>query len=370
MNVYLAGGAVRDLLLGRPITDRDYLVTNTTRQEFMQAFPYAEEVGRAFPIFLINKLEFSFPRGITIDEELKSRDLTVNALLLDEDGCLLCHPQSMEDLHARVLRPASTQSFIDDPLRVFRAARFWAKFPDFTPHRSLIETMHTVADLGLLETIAPDRIGQETVKALNTQSPGNYLRLLAKGGCLAPWFADFLPGIGMPAGPPKYHDSDVVEHTCRIMDQLAGDATAVWMGLCHDIGKTRTHKEFLPRHHGHDKRGIKLAEGQAFRIRLSNAFVTAGLKAAKWHMIAAQYDALRPGTRVDLLMDLHFARILEPFFNLVQADQQKDFLNEAQDDLALILPVRLAPKDMNLGPKSGKILRDLRTQKLAKHIKK
>ncbi len=106
---------------------------DTTRQEFMQAFPYAEEVGRAFPIFLIDKLEFSFPRGKTIDEDLESRDLTVNALLLDEDGCLLCHPKSIEDLHARVLRPASTQSFIDDPLRVFRAARFWASFQTLIP---------------------------------------------------------------------------------------------------------------------------------------------------------------------------------------------------------------------------------------------
>ncbi len=370
MNIYLAGGAVRDLLLGKPIADRDYLVTHTTRQQFLKAFPKAEEVGRAFPVFLLHKSEFSFPRGKTIEEELESRDLTVNALLLDTHGELLCHPNSLEDIGNRVLRPASFQSFVDDPLRVFRAARFWAKYPEFTPHASLIETMQAIADMGLLEKIAAERIGQETIKALSTQSPGNYLRLLSKGGCLGPWFEECIPGVDMPAGPPQYHDSSVMEHTCRIMDNLAGDTIAVWMGLCHDLGKNFTAREHLPKHHGHDKRGITPAKELAERIRLSNRYVTAGTKAARWHMIGGQYDQLRPGTKVDILIDAHFARLLSPLFKLIKADQGKDFMQQAHDDLATILPVQLPPKSRNLGPQSGKILRMLRAEQLAKTTKK
>ena len=80
MQVYLAGGAVRDLLQGRTITDRDYLVMDATKQEFKDAFPGAHEVGRAFPVFLLDGLEFSFPRATSITDELKARDLTVNEI--------------------------------------------------------------------------------------------------------------------------------------------------------------------------------------------------------------------------------------------------------------------------------------------------
>ena len=256
MRIYLAGGAVRDLLLGRQITDRDYLVMGTTRDDFVRAFPGAKEVGQTFPVFLINNLEFSFPRAPTLIDELKSRDLTVNAQLLNENGELICHPQGLDDLKNRILRPASGQSFVQDPLRVFRAARFLAKFPDFSPHDELIDMMKSISAKGLLNSISADRIGQETRKALNSPAPGNYLRLLAQGECLSPWFEEFKDSADIPAGPLPYHDTNVIEHTCRVMDALAGDEISVWMGLCHDLGKTLTPKENFPHHYGHDTAGI------------------------------------------------------------------------------------------------------------------
>lgn len=341
-----------------------------TRKEFMKAHPTAQQVGRTFPIFLVNKLEFSFPRANSLEEEVKARDLTVNAMLLDEDGNLICHPKSLEDLHAKILRPTSQQAFVDDPLRVFRAARFWAKFPDFTPHEELIECMRDVSAHGYLNTLPADRIGQETIKALNAPVPGNYLRLLAKADCLAPWFTEFKGGLEIPAGPLPYHDTNVIEHTCRTMDALAGTPNAVWMGFCHDLGKMVTPESKYPRHFGHDRAGILMAETVARRIRLSNAYVTAGLKATKWHMVAARYDELRPGTKVDLLMDLHLAKLVEPFFKLVQADQDKDFIQEVRRDLRAMLPVSLPKEFTNLGPESGQRLRTLRAQALRDRHKK
>jgi len=365
MKIYLSGGAVRDLLLGKNIADRDYLVMNTTRDNFIHTFPTAKEVGRTFPIFLIDKTEFSFPRASSINEELKSRDLTVNAQLLDEDGELICHPQSLDDLHNRILRPASRQSFVDDPLRVFRAARFWSKFPDFTPHDELIDVMQSIAAKGLLDSISPDRIGMETRKALNTPAPGNYIRLLARTGCLSPWFEEFKDSLNIQAGPLPYHDTNVIEHTCRVMDSLAGDEINVWMGLCHDIGKTLTLKDKLPHHHGHDTIGIAQAESLSRRIRLPNTHMVAGSKASKWHMTAARYMDLRPGTKVDLLMDVHLAGVLPSLFKLVQADQDANYLTRAERDLARILHVKLAKEEMNLGAQSGDRLRQLRAQVLA-----
>lgn len=369
MQIYLAGGAVRDLLLGNTIIDRDYLVTGVTQREFEQKYPSAQLVGRAFPIYLIDKQEFSFPRGESINEELLSRDLTVNSLLLDENGDLYCHPKALEDLKSRTLRPASQQSFIDDPLRVFRAARFAARFPDFSIHPSLIDTMQQVAKEGLLDSVFADRIGQETVKALSAPCPGNYLRLLTESNCLAPWFTEFRTAEAIPAGPPAYHDSNVIEHTCRIMDKLAGNPLAAWMGLCHDLGKTQTPSSHLPKHHGHDHAGVTLAKNLAKRLRLSNAYVAGGSIASKWHMIGGQYTQLRPGNRVDLLMALHLSETFDAFFSLVEADQGTDYSEVAKRDLQTILATTLPPEWQNRGRESGIRLRELRAGKISKKPK-
>lgn len=366
MNIYLAGGAVRDLLMGNPISDRDYLVTDTTKEAFIKRFPNAYGVGKAFPVFLLEKLEFSFPRASNLDKELRSRDLTVNALLLDERGNLICHPNSLKDLHNKVLRPASPSSLKEDPLRVFRAARFWARFPNFTPHRELLEAMQNVASEGLLHSIAPDRIGTETLKAFNEKRPGNYLRLLAKTNCLEPWFTEFKKGINVPAGPIQFHDSDIVEHTCQTMDALAGSSTQVWMGMCHDLGKLLTEADKLPKHHGHDRRGIEIAKAIGGRIRVSNQLIRSGAIAAKWHMVAAKYNELRPGTRVDMLMELHLSETLSDLFKLVVVDQGEDHFEGASEDLATILAVKLPQEARNLGVKSGEILRGLRASALPK----
>ena len=365
MEIFLAGGAVRDLLLGRPVADRDYLVTGATREAFQEKFPAAREVGHAFPIFLLEGLEFAFPRREPLTEELRSRDLTVNALLLDSHGNLYCHPQGLDDLYARILRPASRQSFLDDPLRVFRAARFQAALPDFIPHEELIDVMRTTARRGLLDTISADRIGMETRKALATDAPGNFLRLLAEADCLSPWFEEFGNASDIPAGPLPYHDTNVLEHTCRVMDSVRGNPLAVWAALCHDLGKTLTPPDELPTHHGHDKAGTAMAETLAKRIRLPNTHVAAGANGARWHMVAARYDTLRPGTKVDLLMRLHTSQTLDTVFALVRADQDKDFLRQAKADLRTILKVRLPKVDRNLDAESGRRLRILRAQALA-----
>ena len=175
MNIYLAGGAVRDLLLGRPLSDRDYLVTKATREEFQRAFPNAQEVGHTFPIFLVDKTEFSFPRSDSLANELRARDLTVNAQLLDENGELICHPNGLDDLKRRILRPASAYSMEEDPLRVFRAARFWSQLPDFTPHEELLEAMRSAACKDLLKNHIrrPNRPGdaQSARSACSRQLP-------------------------------------------------------------------------------------------------------------------------------------------------------------------------------------------------------
>jgi len=364
MRILLVGGAVRNLLLGRPVRDRDYLVLDATVEDFLRAHPGAKPVGKTFPVFILDGSEYSFPRGEGLEEDLARRDFTVNALALAEDGGLFCHPLALEDLNARVLRPASAQSLADDPLRAYRAARFLAELPGFTAHPELLAAMRRTAASGALTQPFAERVGQEVQKACAAARPGKFLRLLDQGGCLAPWFAELANASDIPAGPKQYHDASVLEHTARVMDKLAGDLMAVWMGLCHDLGKALTPAAELPRHIGHEERGEAVAKALGERLRLPTRLVNAGADAARWHMLAGRYPELKNSTRVDLLFRLKSRGVLREMFRLAQADKDRDHLREAQADLAAALTASLPPDARDQGEASGELLRSLRIQAL------
>jgi tRNA nucleotidyltransferase (CCA-adding enzyme) len=364
MRILLVGGAVRNTLLGLPVRDRDYLVLDATVEQFLAAHPSAKPVGKTFPVFILDHQEYSFPRAATLERDLALRDFSINALAMDEDGRLFCHPTALQDLQARVIRPASTDSLPDDPLRAIRAARFAAQMPGFSAHPELLEAMRSLAASGALATPFAERVGQEVQKAMAGERPGEFLRVLDRGGCLSPWLAELDGASRIPAGPPKYHDASVLEHTARVMDRLAGDPLSAWMALCHDLGKVSTPTDMLPRHIGHDLRGETAALALGERLRLPTRLIRAGADAARWHMIAGNYPELRESTRVDLLMRLKSRGVLREMFRLEVADKSRDHSALVQEDLAAILAVRLPPEDCGLGQLSAEKLRNLRIRAL------
>ncbi|WP_432736268.1 polynucleotide adenylyltransferase [Maridesulfovibrio sp. FT414] len=370
LKIMLVGGAVRDMLLGLKPNDRDYLIASGSAEDFLSEFPEARPVGKSYEIFFMKGLEFSMPRMTgrsvdeTIDLDLQARDFTVNSFALDEEGNLYAHPDGLKDLYAKRLRPCFGRTFSEDPLRVFRAAVFMARFPDFTPHDDLLEGMKEAAHKGWLTTIAPDRVGVELRKGLSAQRPGNFLRMLMETDCLDHWFAEFKNADSIPAGPPQYHDKSVAGHIAEIMDRVAGDSLTCWMAMCHDLGKLLTPEHKLPSHHSHDKAGSIPARNLGERLFLPTRFIRAGETAAILHMKAGNYNELRPGTKVDLLMKLHICGLLENMRELCRADRGEDVLQDASKDLAEILKVSLPAKDRNLGEKSGEILRSLRASRL------
>jgi len=365
MRILLVGGAVRNILLGLPVRDRDYLVLEATVEDFLLAHPTAKAVGKTFPVFILDRQEYSFPRAASLEGDLALRDFTINAMALDTDGRLFCHPHALDDLQAKLLRPASPASIPEDPLRVLRAARFLAELPDFHPHADLIADMRAACASGKLVTPYAERVGQEVQKALAAAHPGEFLRVLDQAGCLLPWLAELDGASGIPGGPPKYHDSSVLEHTARVMDRLAGDPLSVWMGLCHDLGKVLTPTEILPRHIGHDLRGEAAALALGNRLRLPMRLIHAGADAARWHMVAGNYPELKASTRVDLLTRLKSRGVLREMFRLVQADKGRDHGERMRSDLAAILAVTLPPEARDLGEKSGEALRALRIRALS-----
>ena len=370
LKILIAGGSVRDLLLGKTPKDLDYLIASGSAEEFRAAFPKARPVGKSYEIFYLKGLEFSFPRARgntieeTIDLDLKARDFTVNSFALAEDGELYTHPKGLEDLYNRTLRPSFPDSLKEDPLRVFRAATFLARFPEFQPHPELIAEMKRCAANGWLADIAPDRIGAELRKALNGPKPGNFLRLLIEGDCLEPWFTEFSGADGIPAGPPAYHDKSVAGHTAEIMDKVAGDQLTCWMAMCHDLGKMLTAPDILPSHYGHDKTGAAPAKNLGSRLMLPVKFIRAGETAAELHMKAGNYHELRPGTKVDLLMKLHVSGLLDNMISLCHADRGEGVMEHAPADLAEILKVSLPVHERNLGKESGEKLRNMRAMRI------
>lgn len=363
MKIYLVGGAVRDQVRGQTPVDFDFVAIGGDERELRRRVPGLTRVGQGIPVFVCGKSQYTISDFSSIEDDLCSRDLTINALARDDSGQIVAHPKALADLRDKILRPVAPANFLADPLRVIRAARFAAAFPDFTVHEQLLAAMSGVS-ADALGRVAAERVGQEVLKACAAPAPGNFLRVLQAGGRLAPWLAEFTDAHSIPAGPPEFHDASVLEHTARVMDRCAGDALGAWMALCHDLGKTVTPAELLPRHHGHEAVGPDMAQGLALRLRLPSRHGAAGRLAARWHMAAGRYADLKPSTRVRLLLELDKAGIMKNFFRLVAADRGGEQLELARRELAVIKSVRLPEKHRDLGPRSADILLMLRCEAL------
>lgn len=367
MEIYQVGGSIRDQLIGRQACDRDFVVIGASEQKFMAAFPKAQRVGKRHAVYYVKGDEYTISAAATIHADLQERDLTINALAKDKSGRMFSHPKALEDIRRRILRPVSEQNFINDPLRVFRAARLAAGLSGFSPHSSLSTVMKNVAAKGLLQNLAAERVGTETRKAFAAERPDKFLRLLSFTEALAPWFTEIQFADQIPAGPVGYHAGSLFKHICDVIQKLAGDPLTVWMGYCHDLGKQETPQDLLPRHHGHDRTGMTPAAAAADRLRMPVQFREAGKITARYHMVAGRYPQLRPAQKVDLLLLLHRSGLLRNFFKVVQADKGIDHFPAALRDFTIIRDIRLPEKYRSLGPQSGSHLRELRCQALAKN---
>ncbi len=207
MQIYLVGGAVRDTLLGREVTERDYVVVGATAEE-MLALGY-QQVGSDFPVFLHPKTgeEYALARTerksgkgylgfecdasqeVTLEEDLLRRDLTVNAMAFDTDGTLIDPYGGEKDLNSRCLRHVSS-AFSEDPLRVFRVARFAARYHylGFSIAEETLGLMRTMAESNELSYLSAERVWQETKRSLLEANPEIYFDTLKATQSLSTWF--------------------------------------------------------------------------------------------------------------------------------------------------------------------------------------
>lgn len=209
MQCYLVGGAVRDELLGMTVHERDWVVVGATAAEMLH-LGY-RQVGRDFPVFLHpqSQEEYALARterktapghlgfvvhadvDVTLEEDLRRRDLTVNALARSADGRITDPYGGQQDLQARVLRHVSP-AFVEDPLRVFRVARFTSQLGafDFVVAPQTVSLMTRMAADGELAALSAERVWAELTKALAGPVPGRFFATLQHCAALAPWFVE------------------------------------------------------------------------------------------------------------------------------------------------------------------------------------
>ncbi len=204
---YLVGGAVRDELLGLPVKDRDWVVVGATADEMLDA-GYTQ-VGRDFPVFLHPQTneQYALARterkqgightgfavhaapDVTLDQDLRRRDLTINAMAKDQQGRIIDPFGGQADLAGRLLRHVS-DAFAEDPLRVFRVARFAAALPEFDIAPETMALMKAVVVSGEVESLSSERVWSETARALEFDAYHRYFAVLQDCGAAAVWFAE------------------------------------------------------------------------------------------------------------------------------------------------------------------------------------
>ena len=323
MKIYLVGGAVRDRLLGRPVSERDFVVVGATPDELVaQGF---RPVGKDFPVFLHPRtgeqyalarterktgpgyygFATRFSPDVTLEEDLVRRDLTVNAMAEDEHGAIVDPHGGRRDLEARVLRHVS-DAFVEDPLRVLRVARFATRFAPlgFTVAPETLDLMRRIVASGEVASLVPERIWVETERALGEANPVVYFEVLRACGALDAVFPEIAALFGVPQ-PPKWHpEIDTGVHTLQVLDvaaELATDTTVRFAALVHDVGKRLTPPEQWPRHIGHEEAGARLIERMCARLKVPNEHRELAVLVARHHALVHRAAELRPGTVLELL---------------------------------------------------------------------
>ncbi|RDZ26063.1 multifunctional CCA addition/repair protein [Lysobacter silvisoli] len=324
MKTYLVGGAVRDRLLGREPGDRDYVVVGATPQAMLDAG--YKPVGRDFPVFLhphsgeeyaLARTERKSGRGyrgfvvdtdpaVTLEEDLGRRDFTINAIAQDEDGRLVDPYGGARDVEARVLRHVGP-AFVEDPLRVLRAARFMARFAPlgFSVAPETVALMREMAASGELAELVPERVWQELRRALASERPSAFLHTLRQADALAAVLPEVDALYGVPQRAEYHPEVDTgthIELVCDMAARLApGDDLIGYAALTHDLGKALTPADVLPKHVGHEQAGLAPLRALSERLKVPTEHRQLAEAACREHLNVHRFDELRASTVFDLI---------------------------------------------------------------------
>ncbi|WP_133682647.1 multifunctional CCA addition/repair protein [Paludibacterium purpuratum] len=338
MRAYIVGGAVRDTLLGRTPGDRDWVVVGATPQA-MQDLGF-KPVGKDFPVFLHPQTheEYALARterktapgyhgfafhaapDVTLEQDLSRRDLTINAMAMDEQGRIVDPFGGQADLAAGILRHVSP-AFAEDPVRILRVARFAARF-GFTLAAETLQLMRDMADNGEVDALVAERVWQEMARALMEEKPSGFFLTLRACGAQARILPEIDALFGVPQRADYHPEVDTGVHVMLALDYAAacGHPLATRFAvLAHDLGKALTPADILPRHIGHEPRGeaplIELCE----RLRVPADCRDLARMTVLQHTKVHCAGELRPATTLKLFKDCDAMRRPERFQQMLDA---------------------------------------------------
>lgn len=401
METYLVGGAVRDRLLGEPIRERDFVVVGATPAE-MEARGF-RRVGRSFPVFLHPDTgeEYALARterktgpgyrgfevhaepDVSLEADLRRRDLTINAMAEGPDGTLIDPYGGRADLEARRLRHVS-DAFREDPVRILRVARFAARFRrlGFTVADETRALMREMIAAGEAAALVPERLWRETEGALATADPAVFFEELRACGALAVVYPEINALFGVPQPPEHHPEIDCGVHTLMVLAQaarLSPSPEVRFAALTHDLGKAATPRGEWPRHRGHERRSVELLGQLCHRLAVPNRYRELAEHVARWHGVCHRAAELRPGTVLELIEAVDALRRPERFdaFLLAcEADSrgrtgfedaaypQADLLRRARAAAAAVTAAPLRASGL-AGPALGRALHDARARAIA-----
>jgi tRNA nucleotidyltransferase (CCA-adding enzyme) len=341
MQSYVVGGAVRDELLGLPVSDRDHVVVGATPDQMIAAG--FRPVGKDFPVFLhpdtheeyalarterktapgYHGFVFHAAPSVTLEDDLVRRDLTINAMARAGDGSVIDPYGGQRDLAARLFRHVSP-AFAEDPVRILRVARFAARFPEFRVADETAALMRSMVDHGEVDALVPERVWQEFARGLMEQRPSRMLAVLRECGALSRIMPELDALWGVPQPPLHHPEVDTGAHMLLVIDYAAerGFALAVrFAALMHDLGKGATPSEHWPSHHGHEGMGPKLIGDLCKRLRVPNDCRELALMTAREHGNVSRALELRPNTIVTLFQRCDAFRKPERFAQMLLASE-------------------------------------------------
>lgn len=341
MQIYKVGGAVRDRLLGRPVTDIDWVVVGATVEQ-MQAQGY-RPVGADFPVFLhpqsgeeyaLARTERKSGRGyggftfhaspeVTLEEDLVRRDLTINAMAEDEQGRITDPYKGQQDLQDRILRHVSP-AFAEDPLRVLRVARFAARYAGlgFQVAPETLSLMRELSESGELQALTAERSWKEIARALMEEQPQVFIQVLRDCGALKQLMPELDVLFGVPQPAAHHPEIDTGVHTLSVLEQAARHnqpLTVRWACLLHDLGKGLTPEEEWPRHIAHEHRGLKAIKAVNQRFKVPRDCQELALLVGEYHTHGHRALELKASTLLELLQRFDVYRRPQRFEEFIAA---------------------------------------------------
>ena len=381
IRTYLVGGAIRNQLLGLPAKDKDWVVVGSTPTEMLSLgfIP----VGRGFPVFLhpitheeyaLARLERKIGQGyrgfecisdpsVTLEEDLSRRDLTINAMAMGPDGVLIDPYGGLVDLNNRVLRHVSP-AFLEDPLRVLRVARFAAQlsFFHFTVHPETLKLMRQCVTTGELKMLSSERVWIELQKALQSQAPSFFIKILRESQALAETLPEIDTAFSLREKTPE--GKDWLARFWRVIDSIqiqseAGSIVSFAVLLC-----------IIERYDDALMRNMML------RLRVPKEYMRLALQVGRYGSFVQKMPSETPEKILDFVVCLDALRKTEEFLlfleaSAVQAEIEQSFqssisqsFESARSFLAQLIPALKALKVQSDGLSPMEIAHSVRQSRL------